>query len=122
MASVNARSDFQETRLPGFAFPAVRGIGINGQAFVVVADFDEHIEVIGAHGRGAGMDFVSQENAKRAGVLAHRSGLFHEALLAFLDQVIISALPETPGITGGQFPSVGYAPEHRNHFHTELCA
>ena len=62
VAAVNARADFGEARLPIFAFPAMAGVGIDAEAFVAIAGVHEHIEVVSAHGGGAGMNFVGKDN------------------------------------------------------------
>lgn len=64
VAGVNAVGDFAETGFPIFAFPAVGRIGVDGEGFIAAADFDEEIEIVGAHGGGAGMDFVAKINSK----------------------------------------------------------
>ena len=48
----------------------MRGIGVDGQTFVTVADVDEHVEIVGTHRRRARVDFVTKKNAKRLRVLA----------------------------------------------------
>src|SRR3954462_785123 len=85
VAAVNARADFEEARFPIFAFPAVARVGIHAEAFVAVARIDEHEEIIGGHGGGAGMNFVRENEAAFVGFLAERRGHFHEAFLSFLD-------------------------------------
>src|SRR5207253_1758115 len=69
VAIVNARADFEETGFPIFTFPAVAGVGIDTEAFVAVAGVNEHEEIVGAHGGGAGMDFVGEIDAAFVGFL-----------------------------------------------------
>ena len=59
VAGVNAGADLQESRLPAFALPAVRRIGIDGKGFVSVTDVHERVEVVGAHRGRAGVNLVA---------------------------------------------------------------
>src|ERR1035437_10333120 len=122
MAGINAGGDFEEARLPAFAFPAMRGVGVHREAFVSAANLDQHVEVIGAHGRSAGMNFMTQEDAERLGLLADLGRLLDEPVLSFFEEVVVAALPESPRITGGEFPAERHAPEHRDDLHVELSA
>ena len=68
------------------------------------------------------MDFVAEEDAERFGVLADLGGLLDEALLSFLEEVVIAALPESPRIARGQFPAERHAPEHRHDLDAQFSA
>lgn len=120
MASADAVADLEEPSFPVLTFPAVRGIGIDGQAFVALADRDQFQEIVGAHGSGAGVDLVSERLAVRIGMSADLGCLRHEALLAFHDKVVIVATPEAPWVSGGDLPAEGDSPEHRDDLDAEL--
>src|ERR1035441_97535 len=122
MAGVNARRDFQEARLPVFAFPAMRRVGVHREAFVPAANLDQHVEVVGAHGRSARMDFMGEEDPERFGLLANPGGLLDEAVLSFFEEVEVAALPEAPGIARRELPAKGHAPEHGDDLYAELSA
>src|SRR6266540_6702789 len=75
VAGVNAVGHLAEARLPILAFPAVRRIRVHSHHLVAVANLDQQVEIIGAHRRRAGMDFVAQVEAQLAGVRAQLRGL-----------------------------------------------
>src|ERR1017187_3298235 len=122
MAGIDAGGDFEEARLPAFAFPAMRGVGVHREAFVPAANLDQHVEVVGAHRRGARVDFMAEEDAERFGMLADLGRLLDEPVLSFFEEVIVAALPESPRITGGELPTEGHAPEHWDDLHVKLSA
>ena len=116
----DAAAHLQEARFPGLAFPAMRGVGVDAERSVAVADLDEHVEVVSRAGGGAGMDFVAQLQAQAVGMLAQLGRLLDEALLTFLDQIKAGTTPEAPRVTTGQLPSKGHAPEHGHGLHAKI--
>src|SRR3954453_8359255 len=66
------------------------------------------------------MDFVAELDPEFARMVADFLRLLHEALIAFLDEIVAGSGPKTPRITGGDFPAVGGAPEHREHFDAQF--
>src|SRR3954471_24496190 len=117
MAGVNAGTDFAETGFPIFPFPAMRWVGVHSESFVTATDFYQHVEIIRAHGRRAGMNLVREINSERTSALPKFVRLFDEAFLAFFQKIVITARPKTPRITRGHFPAKGHTPEHRNNFY-----
>ena len=124
VAGVNAvaHGGVGEARFPVFAFPAVRRVGVDAEAFVAVANLNEPAELLRAHRGGAGVDFVCETDAEAVGVCANLGRLFNETLLTGLDEVEARPSPETPRIAGGQFPAVGDAPKHRQNLQAQLGA
>ena len=111
VGGIDTESYFQKTAFPAFPFPAMRWGGVDREAFVAIADRDEHVEVVGAHGGGGGVDFMGEIDAEFVRVGANLGGLLDEALLAFLEEIVARPGPETPRITGGHFPAERHAPE-----------
>ena len=86
----------------------MRRIGIHGQAFVAAANLHQHVEIIGAHRGRAGMNFVREVKAELARVRAELAGLLHEAILAFLEQVVSRRPSRTP--TDNRWPVPSQTP------------
>jgi len=122
VAGIDAGGHFQKPRLPAFALPAMRRVGVDRQAGVAGANLDQQVEIIRAHGARAGMNLMRQIHAQGPGMLADFGRLLDEPLLAFLEQVVIAALPEPPRVAGGQFPAKRHAPEHGHNLHSQLRA
>ena len=56
---------------------------------VTIANAHQHVKIVGAHRTGPRMNFVAQINAQFVGVVPDFGCFFHEALLAFLDEIKI---------------------------------
>ena len=124
VAGVNAvaHGGVGEACFPVLAFPAVRRVGVDAEAFVAIANLNEPAELLRAHRGGAGVDFVCETDAEAVGVRANLGRLFNETLLTGLDEVEARPSPETPRIAGGQLPAVGDAPKHRQNLQAQLGA
>ena len=101
----------------------MRWIGVHGQRFVAITNLHQMAEFFSTHGGRAGVNLVGQINAEAFGVGTNLGGFAHEPVIAFLVEIAtVRGSPESPRITGGQFPAVGNAPEHRQNLDAQLGA
>jgi hypothetical protein len=68
------------------------------------------------------MNFMAKEQSQLICVLADFGSLLYKSFLAFFEQIEITALPETPGITCRKLPTECDAPEHRQDFDLKFRA
>lgn len=122
VAGVDPFSDLTEAGFPVFAFPTMGGIGVDGEAGVVVANFDQVVKFVGAAGSGSWVDLVGEVDTQVVGFFPDLLRLGGETFVSFFNKVVIAACPESPGIAGCNFPAVGDAPEHGENLDPEFGA
>src|SRR5262249_23226331 len=102
--------------------PAMRRVGIDAEAWIAVAKLHEFVEVVCAHGDGAGMNFVAKFEAELVRARTQATGFLDEAFPSFFYQIIIATGPKAPRIAARYFPTEGCSPEHRHNLYTQFRA